>query len=125
MVFQLEVYYMVDSFTGLTAQQIGTTAPWYSNKTPLVYYLFLEIFENFSKGPPQLKKSLKFQLLTEIFWTPSPPLQKRALPTKTPVFLQKAEPHRFYQLRWPLRTRIFHDIVQNSFDTYLPYLIMT
>ena len=26
------------------------------------------------KGPPQLKKSLKFQLLAEIFWPPPPPL---------------------------------------------------
>ena len=29
------------------------------------------------KGPPQLKKSLKFQLLAEIFWTPSPPSSKK------------------------------------------------
>ena len=36
LVFQLEVYYKVDRLlTGLTAQQIGTTARWYSNKTPL------------------------------------------------------------------------------------------
>ena len=28
------------------------------------------------KGPPQLKKSLKFQLLAEIFWTPSPLFEK-------------------------------------------------
>ena len=35
-VFQLEVYYKVDRLlTGLTAQQKGTTAPWYSNKTSL------------------------------------------------------------------------------------------
>ena len=34
LVFQLEVYYMVDRpLTGLTAQQKGTTAQWYSNKT--------------------------------------------------------------------------------------------
>ena len=34
LVFQLEVYYKVDRFlTGLTAQQKGTTAQRYSNKT--------------------------------------------------------------------------------------------
>ena len=27
--------------------------------------------------------------------------------------------------RRPKKNRIFHDIVQNSFDTYPPYLIMT
>ena len=36
LVFQLEVYYMVDRpLTGLTAQQKGTTARWYSSKTSL------------------------------------------------------------------------------------------
>ena len=36
LVFQLEVYCKVDRLlTGLTAQQIGTTARWYSNKTSL------------------------------------------------------------------------------------------
>ena len=36
LVFQLEVYYNVDRLlTGLTAQQKGTTARWYSNKTSL------------------------------------------------------------------------------------------
>ena len=35
-VFQLEVYYKVDRLlTGLIAQQEGTTARWYSNKTTL------------------------------------------------------------------------------------------
>ena len=35
-VFQLEVYYKVDRLlTGLTAQQKGTTAQWYSNKISL------------------------------------------------------------------------------------------
>ena len=35
-VFQLEVYYKVDRLlTGLTAQQKGITARWYSNKTSL------------------------------------------------------------------------------------------
>ena len=34
LVFQLEVFYKVDRFlTGLTAQQKGTTARWYSNKS--------------------------------------------------------------------------------------------
>ena len=34
LVFQFEVYYKVDRLlTGLTAQQKGTTAQWYSNKT--------------------------------------------------------------------------------------------
>ena len=37
LVFQLEVYYKVDRLlTGLAAQQKGTTARWYSNKTSLV-----------------------------------------------------------------------------------------
>ena len=36
LVFQLEVYYMVDRLlTGPTAQQKGTTVRWYSNKTTL------------------------------------------------------------------------------------------
>ena len=34
LVFQLEVYYKLDRLlTGFTAQQIGTTARWHSNKT--------------------------------------------------------------------------------------------
>ena len=38
LVFQLEVYYKVDRLlTGLTAQQKGTTARWYSNKTSLYF----------------------------------------------------------------------------------------
>ena len=36
-VFQLEVYYKVDRLlTGLTAQQKGTPARWYSNKASLI-----------------------------------------------------------------------------------------
>ena len=36
LVFQIEVYYEVDRLLiGLTAQQKGTTARWYSNKTSL------------------------------------------------------------------------------------------
>ena len=36
LVFQLEVYYKVDRLLiGITAQQKGTTARWYSNKTSL------------------------------------------------------------------------------------------
>ena len=39
MVFQLEVYYEVDRLlNGLTAQQKGTTARWYSNKTSLLCF---------------------------------------------------------------------------------------
>ena len=45
LVFQLEVYYKVDRLlTGLTAQQKGTTARWYSNKTSqhiLPFYLLI------------------------------------------------------------------------------------
>ena len=38
LVFQLEVCYKVDRLlTGITAQQKGTTAQWYSNKTSLFY----------------------------------------------------------------------------------------
>ena len=36
LVFQLEVYYKVDRLlTGIPAQQKGTTAQWYTNKTSL------------------------------------------------------------------------------------------
>ena len=51
LVFQLEVYYKVDRLlTGLTAQQKGTTAQWYSNKTSLlvvwnVRYAIKVVFE--------------------------------------------------------------------------------
>ena len=41
LVYQLEVYYKVDRLlTGLTAQQKGTTARWYSNKTSLGSLVF-------------------------------------------------------------------------------------
>ena len=44
LVFQLEVYYKVDRLlTGLSAQQKGTTARWYSNKTSLYYLSILRI----------------------------------------------------------------------------------
>ena len=37
--FQLEVYYKADRIlTGLNAQQKGTTARWYSNKTSLIKF---------------------------------------------------------------------------------------
>ena len=40
LVFQLEVYYKVDRLLiGLTAQQKGTAAQWYSNKTSLTTFL--------------------------------------------------------------------------------------
>ena len=43
-VFQLEVYYKTDRLlTGLTAQQKGTTARWYSNKTSLIKIILLKI----------------------------------------------------------------------------------
>ena len=43
LVFQLEVCYRVDRLlTGITAQQKGTTARWYSNKTSLS--LFISIY---------------------------------------------------------------------------------
>ena len=54
-VFQKEAYYKVDRLlTGLTAQQIGTPARWYSNKTPLLkllstfychYYLLCRVIQ--------------------------------------------------------------------------------
>ena len=45
MVFQFEVYYKVDRLlTGLTAQQKGTTARWYSNKTSLCNILLRTIY---------------------------------------------------------------------------------
>ena len=51
LLFQLEVYCEVDRLlTGLTAQQKGTPAQWYSNKTSLVdthpqisYLLFISV----------------------------------------------------------------------------------
>ena len=52
LVFQLEVYYKVDRLlTGLTAQQKGTTARWYSNKTSLFIKIRNEIklFQNIAK----------------------------------------------------------------------------
>ena len=55
LVFQLEVCYKVDRLlTGLTAQQKGTTAQWYSNKTSLIDYFF----ELFPKGVNFLKETL-------------------------------------------------------------------
>ena len=46
LVFQLEVYYRVDRLlTGLTAQQKGITARWYSNKTSL-YQTFHGLISN-------------------------------------------------------------------------------
>ena len=45
-VFQLKVYYKADSLlTGLTAQQKGTTARWYSNKTSLSSLKYNNIFK--------------------------------------------------------------------------------
>ena len=43
LVFQLEVYYKADRLlTGLTAQQKGTIARWYSNKTSLIIFGHLQ-----------------------------------------------------------------------------------
>ena len=51
LVFQLEVYYKVDRLlTGLSAQQKGTTARWYSNKTSLFRNA---VFAGFSLLPNQ------------------------------------------------------------------------
>ena len=42
LLFQLEIYYKVDRLvTGPTAQQKGTTAQWYSNKTSMHIILIL------------------------------------------------------------------------------------
>ena len=51
LVFQLEVCYRVDRLlTGITAQQKGTTARWYSNKTSLyVYTLGCSEYQKISK----------------------------------------------------------------------------
>ena len=51
LVFQLEVYYKLDRvLTGLTAQQIGTTTRWYSNKIPLPHKLFVSLdFETMTR----------------------------------------------------------------------------
>ena len=45
LVFQLEVYYKVDRLLiGITAQQKGATARWYSNKTSLNWICFGSTF---------------------------------------------------------------------------------
>jgi len=47
LVFQLEVYYVVDRLlAGLTAQQKGTTARWYLNKTSLIYCIKQKSMDN-------------------------------------------------------------------------------
>ena len=55
LVFQLEVYYKVDRLlTGLTAQQKGTTARWYSNKTsPTVI--------EYNRQPPKTCRDVLFE----------------------------------------------------------------
>ena len=53
LVFKLEAYYKVDRFlTGLTAQQKGTTARWYSNKTFLYTLVDRAESENIFKKRP-------------------------------------------------------------------------
>ena len=65
LVFQLEVYYKVDRLlTGLTAQQKGTTARWYSNKTSLQYNYDI-VLPNFK----ELLDSLMSLLLMPIYIT--------------------------------------------------------
>ena len=55
LVFQLEVYYKVDRLlTGLTAQQKGTTARWYSNKT------FLDVKLSRYAGPKKQDSTQTF-----------------------------------------------------------------
>ena len=70
--------WLVRLLPGLLNKQIGITAQsnLYEHKGRL------KKTEKY-KGRPQLKKSLKLQLLAP----PPPPLRKRALPTKTSVFL--------------------------------------
>ena len=52
-VFQLEVYYKVDRLlTGPTAQQKGTAARWYSNKTSLYWK---RIFAYFIEEVPNMR----------------------------------------------------------------------
>ena len=54
LVFQLEVCCKVDRLlTGLTAQQIVTTARWYSNKTPLysLFYHGIYSYQSLCKNP--------------------------------------------------------------------------
>ena len=63
LVFQLEVYYKVDRLlTGLTAQQKGTTARWYSNKSSLRHF---EIFNR--KWSPYKGCCLK-QTVISVIW---------------------------------------------------------
>ena len=62
LVFQLEVYYKVDRLvTGLTAQQKGTIAQWYSNKTSLPYNQIFNIFLDF------LRETLQNECQSKIF----------------------------------------------------------
>ena len=57
LVFRLEVFYKVDRLlTGLPAQQKGTTARWYSNKTSLtihIYNLHANLLKNYLDGNSQ------------------------------------------------------------------------
>ena len=57
LVFQLEVYCKVDRLlTGIPAQQKGTTARWYSNKTSLIP-IFMPTIESLSKYGTSLPSS--------------------------------------------------------------------
>ena len=91
--------------------------PWHYSSFLFYFTLLLKI-----RGKLKWKKSLKFQLLAKIFKTP-PPSSKKGPTNKNigilfqiviikfsffkisnppPLFHQEAEPHRIYQLRWPL-----------------------
>ena len=71
LVFQLEVYYKVDRLlTGVTAQQKGTTARWYSNKTSLVLFLvnlYID-FRKFSCHPYLRSKNTRSRRLRLRSW---------------------------------------------------------
>ena len=63
LVFQLEVYYKVDRLlTGLTAQQKGTTARWYSNKTSLLL-LIREVISAVKKHPVSIPSYHMYEIV--------------------------------------------------------------
>ena len=70
MLFQLEVYYEVDRLlNGITAQQKGTTARRYSNKTSLCRVIFMEDLIRLRTDRSILigKQSSKWSLLNVVF----------------------------------------------------------
>ena len=69
LVFQLEVYNIVDRLlTGLTAQEKGTTARWYSNKTPLILNRLLSAFLWFPRKKTRFKNKCNLQELARPCW---------------------------------------------------------